>query len=172
MIIDTRTRNVTLRPWAHKSLGFTLVELMVTVVIAGILVVLAIPSFQSFVAEQRISNAAFDVMSMLTLTRSEALKRNTNVVSTQAAGGWQNGWVVSVGSTTLSQQSSLRGLSIVCVSGGAVASCPASITYNNDGHLVSAAVLPSFQISGVGGNSQRCILIDLSGRPYSKKGTC
>lgn len=156
----------------NKAAGFTLIELLVTIVIAGILAALAVPSFQSFVAEQRVKTAAFDVMSMLTLARSEALKRNANVIAAQAAGGWQNGWTVSSNGTALSQQSSLRGLSIVCKSGGAVTACPASITYNNNGRISSVAALPSFEITGSGSTSLRCIGIDLSGRPYSKQGGC
>ncbi len=147
------------------GLGFTLIELLITIVIAGILASAAIPFFQDFIAGQRIKTASFDLISALSLTRSEALKRNADVTVMPANGGWQNGWTVRalVGGavTTLNQQAAFRGLTITG---------PASVTYTNSGRL-SAAVAP-FSISNPSNNTRRCIRIDLSGRPNSTVGAC
>jgi prepilin-type N-terminal cleavage/methylation domain-containing protein len=40
------------------SKGFTLIELMVTLAVAGILLTIAVPSFQEFIASNRISTEA------------------------------------------------------------------------------------------------------------------
>ena len=143
-------------------LGFSMVELLITIIIVGILASIAIPSFSALIAEQRIKNVSFDIMSMLTLARSEAVKRNADVRAVPA-GGWQNGWSVSVvtDGTVLSQQSTLPGVTITG---------PANITYTANGHL-SAAVAP-FEISSTSTTSVRCISIDLNGRPNSKVGSC
>ncbi len=150
------------------GLGFTLIELLITIVIAGILASAAIPFFQDFIAGQRIKTASFDLMSALSLTRSEALKRNADVFIIQADGGWQNGWRVraTVGGvvTTLNEQAAFRGLSITR---NPVAD---RVTYNNSGRL-SGAVAP-FSISNPSNNARRCIRIDLSGRPNSTVGAC
>ncbi len=158
--------------WRSGGLGFTLTELLITIVIAGILATVAIPAYTGFIANQRIKTASFDLMSALSLTRSEALKRNADVVTvTPAIGGWHDGWTVTattVGGviTSLNQQAAFRGLTITKTpsAGG--------VTYNNSGRLSEAAA-PSFLIRNPPANNiQRCISIDLSGRPNSKVGAC
>ena len=155
----------------RKNRGFTMVELMFTVMILAILSAAALPSFRSFIVGQRIKSASFDLMSTLIMARSEAIKRNTNVGVTPTGGSWQNGWTVAVGGTTLSQQSALgNGVAAACYSSGTVAACTA-LTYQNNGRLSGTA--PSIQLSSTDASiDTRCIGIDLSGRPNSKKGNC
>ncbi|HEY8034537.1 MAG TPA: GspH/FimT family pseudopilin [Methylobacter sp.] len=81
--------------------GFTLLELMVTIAIAGILVGAAIPSFTSIIASNRLTTYANDLVTALNLARSEAVKRGIQVTvrrkgatSTQ----WESGWDVFVDS--------------------------------------------------------------------------
>ena len=62
-----------------KMRGLTLMELMVTVVIMAILLVLAVPSFNAFLARGRLSGAAEGLAQDLQLAKSEALRRNANV---------------------------------------------------------------------------------------------
>lgn len=156
----------------RRNQGFTLIELMTTIIIIGILTTVALPSLRSLIADQRVKNSAFDVMSMLSITRSEALKRNTNVIASSNSGGWQSGWSVSAGSSVLSSQPAFSGLTITCKTAGAVTTCPATITYSTNGHISAASALPSFEITGSGSSVVRCISIDLSGRPISISGSC
>ncbi|QSI75637.1 GspH/FimT family pseudopilin [Niveibacterium microcysteis] len=82
--------------------GFTLVELMITVTILGILLALAAPSFSDVLARQRIAGAASDLSSDLMLARIEASRRGGRVslcpsadgVACGAVGDWSRGWIV------------------------------------------------------------------------------
>ena len=92
----------------HKQPGFTLIELIITLAIAAILMAVAIPSFQSFVLNNRISAQANDFMASIGLTRSEAVKRATRVTicksangtSCATAGSWAQGWIVFIDGST------------------------------------------------------------------------
>lgn len=66
-----------------REKGFTLIELMVTLVIAGILLSIAIPSFQNLIIDSRLNATASDLADAVRLARSEALKRNRPVVFCQ-----------------------------------------------------------------------------------------
>jgi type IV fimbrial biogenesis protein FimT len=60
-------------------LGFTLIELIVTLVIAAILLALAAPSMTSFIRRDRIITQANDLVADLSFARSEAIKRGIPV---------------------------------------------------------------------------------------------
>jgi type IV fimbrial biogenesis protein FimT len=84
--------------------GFTLVELMVVLVVAGILLSIAVPSFQNMIRVNRMAAAANDFTFALMRARTEALKLGQNVVvcgskNPEAAqpsctGDWSSGWIV------------------------------------------------------------------------------
>ncbi len=59
--------------------GFTLLELMMVVAIAGVLLAVAVPAMGNFIRNSRITGAANDVMAGLHFTRSEAIKRRLPV---------------------------------------------------------------------------------------------
>lgn len=59
--------------------GFTLLELMLVVTIAGLLLAFAVPAMGNFFRNARITSAANDVMAALHFTRSEAIKQRVPV---------------------------------------------------------------------------------------------
>lgn len=65
------TRNLRIR-------GFTLVELMVTISITAILLALASPALRSITQNNPISTQLNELQVALSVTRSEAIKRNTS----------------------------------------------------------------------------------------------
>lgn len=85
--------------------GFTLLELMVVLAIAGVLMAIGIPSMRDFMRNSRITSAANDVMAALHFTRSEAIKRRmpvtlctsasavTDLNPTCAASPFLTGWI-------------------------------------------------------------------------------
>jgi len=71
-----------------KELGFTLMELMITIVILCILLGLAIPGFSSWLPKYRLRGAARDIYSNLQLAKMTAVKdRNRCKVLFNVAGG-------------------------------------------------------------------------------------
>lgn len=62
-----------------RNSGFTLLELMVGVAVAAILLAVGIPSFTSSVKQNQAASDANALLTALTLTRSEAITRATNV---------------------------------------------------------------------------------------------
>ena len=150
-----------------RNRGFTLIELLTAVTLIGVLAGLAVPSFQGFIANQRIRNVSFDLMAGLMLARSEAVTRNGNVSFKKAEAGWAGGWTVTDGTHTLLSQEPLSNLSITS------SATLDAITYGKDGRANTAStkftIAPASEVSGV---SPRCISIGPSGLPSSRVGAC
>ena len=71
--------------------GFTLLELMITVVVLGIVVAMAIPAFGDMFERQRINGAARDMYGFLLYARNEAIKKSTDIrvtITQNEAGEW------------------------------------------------------------------------------------
>lgn len=56
--------------------GLNLIEMMITIAIASVVFMLAVPSFQAMLAGNRTKAAAESIMSGLRMAKSEAIKRN------------------------------------------------------------------------------------------------
>jgi type IV fimbrial biogenesis protein FimT len=77
--------------------GFTLIELMITVSILGILLGIGLPSFVTFINNNKITAEANSLIYSLQMARSEAIKRGTDVqVSLAFINDWNSlsGWKV------------------------------------------------------------------------------
>ncbi len=58
--------------------GFTIVELMITLAVAAVLLVIAVPSFRSIMLSSRLDTAANDLVASLNTARMEAVKANAS----------------------------------------------------------------------------------------------
>jgi type IV fimbrial biogenesis protein FimT len=86
------------------SRGFTLLELIITMGIVGILLMLAIPSYRYVTGANRVAAEVNALVGDLQFARSEAIKEGQNVVvcASNAAGSnclgsgstWTGGWIV------------------------------------------------------------------------------
>lgn len=93
--------------YARKQGGFTLYELLITVLIVGVLLTIGVPNLSDFTASSRISGTANDLHSSFLLARSEAARAKSNVTicsssnpmaaSAQCDGsGFDDGWIIFV----------------------------------------------------------------------------
>lgn len=89
-----------------RNAGFTLIELMTTVTVSGVLLAIAIPAFTNFVATSRLADQTNELIGALNMGRSEAIRRNRNVTFCRAAtnvsttcigaGNWRF-WILTTG---------------------------------------------------------------------------
>lgn len=70
-----------------KSTGFTLIELMFALTVAGVIIALAIPNLTALVRGSRMSGAANDFITDFNLARSEAVKRRVPVTLCKSQNG-------------------------------------------------------------------------------------
>ena len=79
--------------------GFTLIEMMITLVIAAILMTVAVPSFINFISSNRLVTDTNNLISFTHLAKAEAIKRNAPVSicggnSGKCEENWNNGYRV------------------------------------------------------------------------------
>ncbi len=88
-----------------QSRGITLLELLVSIAVMGIMAATAIPSLTNFIKNSRQSSSLINLRSDLYLARSAAIKYNHYVVicpsnkgndNCSGSADWENGWMVFV----------------------------------------------------------------------------
>lgn len=164
MVMMMRTR--------PRTSGFTLIELMITVVVLGIIAGLGIPSLQNYILQTRVKTGSQALYTSLLYARSEAVKRNTDIFlysSDKSATGWDDGWFVTTNaartysecqdneSGCLRVQEPLGGLSVTTAA--------ANVTYENDGRVAATATFDVCDSDGSAVIKKRQISITLTGRP-------
>jgi len=89
----------------HQN-GFTLYELLVTMLIIGIVLTIGVPNMSAFTANSRMATTANDLHSSFQLARSEAARSKTNITICASAdsmaadatcnGTFDDGWIVFI----------------------------------------------------------------------------
>jgi type IV fimbrial biogenesis protein FimT len=121
--------------------GLTLIELLVGMAILGILMSLAVPSFQSWMRNSQIRNAAESVTSGMQRARAEAVARNADVAFVLGAG---SSWTIvqlqpaPLPPALIESRSSSEGSKEVALAAVAADNTPATtITFNSLGRVVA-----------------------------------
>ncbi len=89
----------------HKQNGFSLIEVIVTMAIAAIVLTIGIPSFQSYIQNNRQTIAINELATALQLARNSAISRRvavtlckspdgTDCATGDDSGDWSQGWII------------------------------------------------------------------------------
>ncbi|MGO9513404.1 MAG: GspH/FimT family pseudopilin [Steroidobacteraceae bacterium] len=140
----------------RRAAGFTLMELLMTIMIAGILLTIGVPSFRYVTNANRIASEVNGLLGDMQYARSESIKEGQTVTvcaSTDSAtctGGnaWQSGWIVfldsngnqqvDVGEAIIRVQPAFHGTDTF------IASAPTftAITFNRMGYGQTGSAVP------------------------------
>jgi type IV fimbrial biogenesis protein FimT len=145
--------------------GVSLIETMIGLVIVSILLIAGAPSFSQFMQNRKVRNAAEAITNGLSLAKTEAVSRNTNVTFTLTADtGWTVGCAVATEpscSASIHTRSGLEG------SSGAVV--PATtITFNGYGRLPAGSADTTINVTNPlgtcekDGGNMRCLRVVVS----------
>lgn len=102
-VLSTSKKNFVISP-ASKRGGFTLIELMMSILLLGVLVSFAVPNMFRFYDKQSMIGQAKRFKTALEYARNEALSRIENVVVCSSTDGatcaglnnWDQGWIIFV----------------------------------------------------------------------------
>lgn len=136
-------------PPNNGAQGFTLIELMIGIVIMGIVLALALPSYKAFIQNTRIRNTAESIQNGLQLARLEAVRHNANVQFVLGVAPSPYLWTVGCVTATatcpvLIQRSAIgEGSSASII----VTPTPATIVFSNFGRLCTPMTVPSCPVT-------------------------
>jgi type IV fimbrial biogenesis protein FimT len=157
----------------RTSAGFTLIELVITVTLLGVLLAIAIPGFRELTLNQGVKTAAFDLFAALEYARSEAIKRPGETVVLKAGavsdGAWSTGWRLLDGagsklrSWTVASNVTVTDKNTVALT---------QVSFAKDGHLTASPKLEVKSASTLASVSPRCVKVDLIGRANAQMGAC
>ena len=164
------------RPGLAGQRGFTLVELMVTVAVVGVIALIAVPGMQALVSNNRLTGMAGELTASLQLARSEAIRRNAPVTvcgttdgSTCAAEASWERWIVmgpdnAAGTVDVIRDNAATGT--VQISGP-----PAGIQFNPSGLTNGQAALTVCVPTTNPPQNQRVITVLVSGSIVTANGS-
>lgn len=151
--------------------GFTLVELVVTLAVLAILTTVAIPSFNNFMANQRVKSSAQGLFTSLNFARSEAIRRNGEVLVRISSNVDGPVWIVTPTATqdpvacldsTATSNDCLRvnqATTAVTIDGAT------EVTFTRNGRATAGKTFSLCDAEQSDSVAQRVIRVDLTGRP-------
>ena len=165
--------------------GFTLVELLITIVVASILIAVAVPAFSSFVQNNRIAAQTNELVTAIATARSEAIKRKQDVTVCNSSdgatctGSWSQGWILftdtnSNGTVDAGDNDTVLRVWGPLSGGMAIATIPANTRSASLDRLGAASnnVTFQFRIPNCRGNKARDLILRTSGSVETSSQAC
>ena len=148
--------------------GFTLPEALAALAVAALLAVMAVPTLRGMLEGHRVKTASFELFMTLNYARSEAIKRAAPVTIAPSGAGWHGGWRIldATGKVLKFQPAFPNGIEIAG---------PDNVVYERDGRMPQAGVTAAFDVAVADTSSStagRCVSVELTGRPATRKGGC
>lgn len=144
--------------------GFTLIELMVTIVVIGVLLGIVVPSFTDMTLTSKLRTQVMELQAGALLARSEAIKRNQPVRfcasndGETCSGDWVDGWVV------LAQDDSIIQVGTAAANGFLIESEVAEFEFSATGAGTTASSLRVCRFNPSVGARERVLTVGLTGR--------
>jgi type IV fimbrial biogenesis protein FimT len=171
---------------AGRMAGFTLIELMVTIVLMGLLLAVGFPSMMTWVHNSKVRTVADGLQNGLRLAQAEALRRSRQTVfsltnsttpatSLTAVADGRNWSVNSVKLLTDETAQFIEAGVLTSVGSGVGITGPASICFNSLGRLVTnsdpgptgancTAAAATYIVSATGSDRPLRVLVTLGGQ--------
>jgi type IV fimbrial biogenesis protein FimT len=90
----------------RQQSGFTLYELLITVLIIGVILAIGVPNMAEFTQNSRLASTSNDLLSSFQLARSEAARSKNNITicasnnsldaNANCGGTFQDGWIIFI----------------------------------------------------------------------------
>jgi type IV fimbrial biogenesis protein FimT len=174
--------------------GFTLIELIVTLVVLAIVVGIALPAFNEMVVRSRSASLGADIEVVMNYARIEAVKRATRVSLCSSSDGttcsdpadWNEGWLVVADKATTDSAAVDVGVVLrywndiaptanisIKTGSGATAADVKFVRFNSLGKLTGSKVITTnAYITGCKGDAASDIKVGLAGMISKTKAIC
>lgn len=83
-----------MRKLQNKITGFTLVELIITLLIGSLLLAWGVPNYRDLKVRRQVTDTANEMSYSLSLARAEAIRYGRTVTVAPVDGGWNSGWSI------------------------------------------------------------------------------
>lgn len=172
----------------RDSSGFTLLELLVTLAVAAIVLVAGVPSYFSIVQNNRAATQANELVTALSIARSEAVRRGARVGICQSddgttcgSAGWEQGWIVFVDGAASDTAPPVVGQILQtwpALGDNSTMAVPASmqwVRFLPRGEVRAPVILPivyELEVDGCSGQQRRLMELNAVGRTTVARAQC